>query len=166
MQATLNNRHKIAIILLSLLINLLLIFPLILMKLDLTSQDTFMIFQQEPEVDQSQDDAQAIFQEPEELIEHILSSGAIPIQNDQEIQRDMEEQPNPMASQATPGAQIDQAIEQESLSEQEEIQKEQEKKIDQVPKEKLEIVISAAPPHFLNFAGGFPRCQPPTTVDF
>jgi len=25
------------------------------------------------------------------------------------------------------------------------------------PKEKLEIVIGAAPPHFQNFAGGFPR---------
>ena len=109
------------------------------MKIDLSSEDAFVILQQEPAADPGQEDTHTAFQEPEELIEHILSSGAIPVQNDQEVQRDMEEQPNPMAAQATPGAQLDQEIDQEPTAEQEEVPKKQEheQEADQAPEEKI-----------------------------
>jgi len=97
------------------------------MQLDFASQDAFVFFQPETEVDESQEEPQAMLQEPEELIEHILSSGATPVHNDQEVQRDMEEQPNPLAMQAAPGMQVDQEVEQKPIPEQEEIQEEQQK---------------------------------------
>lgn len=104
MQETLDNRHKIIVILFALLINLILVLPLILMNLDHLSSDALIIFHQEPE---SEPEPVAMApQEPEELIEHILSSGAMPAQNDQEIQHDMDVQPNPSLAHAMPGEQI------------------------------------------------------------
>jgi len=108
MQATLHRRHKIIIILLSLLINLLLLLPLILMKLDQVTQEALVFFQPEP------DDALSQAQpEPEELIQYILSSGAIPAATDREFQEDVEPQDNPMLTQAQPGAQLEQEASEE-----------------------------------------------------
>ncbi len=115
MQATLHKRHKVVIILLSLLINLLLILPLILMKLDQINQEAFVIFQQEPEKQVTQ---QQSHPEPEELIECILSSGAVAASSEQEFQEDMAPQENPMLTHAQPGAQLEEEIEQESKIEQ------------------------------------------------
>lgn len=115
MQATLHKRHKMAIILLALLINLLLILPFILMKLDQINQEAFVIFQPEPEEQVAQQQSQP---QPEELIEYILSSGAVPASSDQELQEDMAPQENPMLTKAQPGAQIEEEIEQESMVEQ------------------------------------------------
>jgi len=131
MQATLRKRHKMVIILLSLLINLLLILPLILMKLDQINQDAFVIFQQEPEEQITLQQSQP---EPEELIEYILSSGAMPAGAEQEFQEDLEQQENPMLTHAQPGAQIEEEIKQESINE----QTTPEEQIVQEPKPKIE----------------------------
>jgi len=115
MEATLHKRHKMIIVFLALFINLLLILPLILMKLDQINQEAFVIFQ--PESEEEQVVQQKAQSQTEELIEYILSSGAIPA-NSQEFQDDMEPQENPMLTQAQPGAQIEEEIEQENVVEQ------------------------------------------------
>ena len=101
MQATLENRYKVGILFLSLLINLFFLMPFVLLKIEHVAQEAILFFQEEAD---EADLSQTVLQkEHEELIQHILSSGMVAPDPAQEIQHDQEIQECQMALQS-PGA--------------------------------------------------------------